>query len=40
LSEIKLAAVVDNFCRLIAIGCGGAAQEQAEALIFQMLAAR
>jgi AraC-like DNA-binding protein len=32
LSEIELAAVVDNFCRLIAIGCGSAAQEQPEAL--------
>jgi AraC-like DNA-binding protein len=32
LSDAELSAVVDNFCRLIAIGCGSAIGEQREAI--------
>jgi AraC-like DNA-binding protein len=38
LSGIELAAVIDNFCRLIAVGCGAGAQEQAEAVSASLLA--
>jgi AraC-like DNA-binding protein len=37
LSGRELAAVVDNFCRLIAVGCGCAAQGQPDALRASML---
>lgn len=37
LSGIELNAVIDNFCRLIAVGCGAGAHEQTEAVRASLL---